>query len=141
MWTLPALASEATGWSGDLWRLVESQSAVATLKLVDTLDEQAILEAELEGSKPLVPASWAHLDYLLATPFRYAPYRTGSRFRRDRSGKLVQRVDRVENPAAAAQKVEAGLVGGFAFTIIFVPPAHKAPQDTLGLPRLLGACL
>jgi hypothetical protein len=84
MWTPPALASEARAWTGDLWRVVESQSRVATLKLVDTLDEQAILEAELEGSKPLIPASCARLDYLLATPFRYAPYRTGSRFRRHR---------------------------------------------------------
>ncbi len=103
MWTLPALASEATGWSGDLWRLVESQSAVATLKLVDTLDEQAILEAELEGSKPLVPASWAHLDYLLATPFRYAPYRTGSRFRRDRqTDGCFYASERVETAVAEA---------------------------------------
>jgi hypothetical protein len=75
MWTPPALASEARAWAGDLWRVVESQSRVATLKLVDTLDEQAILEAELEGSKPLIPASCVHLDTLLATPFRYAPYR------------------------------------------------------------------
>jgi hypothetical protein len=84
MWTPPALASEARAWAGNLWRVVESQSRIATLKLVDTLDEQAILEAELEGSKPLVPASCARLDYLLATPFRYAPYPHGSRFRRAR---------------------------------------------------------
>lgn len=64
--------------------MVESQSRVATLKLVDTLDEQAILEAELEGGKPLIPAACAGLDYLLATPFRYAPYPHGSRFRRAR---------------------------------------------------------
>jgi len=52
MWTPPALASEARPWSGDVWRVVESQSKIATLKLVDTLDEQAVLEAELEGTKP-----------------------------------------------------------------------------------------
>ena len=84
MWTPRALASETRAWSGDLWRVVESQSQVATLKLVDTLDEQTILEAELEGSKPIVPATCAGLDYLLATPFRYAPYPHGSRFRRAR---------------------------------------------------------
>lgn len=84
MWTHLDLASEARAWSGDLWRMVESQSRVATLKLVDTLDEQAILEAELESSKPLIPAACADLDYLLATPFRYAPYPHGSRFRRAR---------------------------------------------------------
>ena len=63
---------------------MESQSQVATLKLVDRLDEQAILETELEGSKPIIPAVCAGLDYLLATPFRYAPYPQGSRFRRAR---------------------------------------------------------
>jgi hypothetical protein len=84
MWTPPALASETKGWFGDVWRVVESQSQVATLKLVDTLDEQELLEAEIEGSKPVVPASCSGLDYLLATPFRYAPYPYGSRFRRAR---------------------------------------------------------
>lgn len=84
MWTPRALGSETRAWAGDLWRVVESQSQVATLKLVDTLDEQTILEAELEGSKPVVPATCAGLDYLLATPFRYAPYLHGSRFRRAR---------------------------------------------------------
>src|SRR5947207_9896057 len=84
MWTPPALASEARAWSGDIWRVVESQSQVATLKLVDTLGEQEVLEAELERSKPLVPAACAGLHYLLATPFRYAPYPRGSRSRRAR---------------------------------------------------------
>ncbi|HET6183443.1 MAG TPA: RES family NAD+ phosphorylase [Acetobacteraceae bacterium] len=84
MWTPPALASEARAWSGKLWRIVESQFLVSTLKLVDSLDEQAILEAELERSKPLVPTACAGLHYLLATPFRYAPYPRGTRFRRAR---------------------------------------------------------
>jgi hypothetical protein len=84
MWTPSALASELRPWSGPLWRVVESQSQVATLKLVDSLDEQAILEAELEGSKPAIPRACAGLHYLLATPFRYSPYPNGSRFRRAR---------------------------------------------------------
>lgn len=84
MWTAPALASEARRLAVDAWRVVESQSRVATMKIVDSLDEQAILEAELDGSKPAVPASCARLDFLLATPFRYAPYPHGSRFRRAR---------------------------------------------------------
>lgn len=82
MWTAPALASEGRGLATDAWRVVESQSQVATMKLVDSLDEQAILEAELDRSKPAVPLSCRNLDYLLATPFRYAPYPHGSRFRR-----------------------------------------------------------
>lgn len=84
MWTAPALASEAHTIAGDAWRIVESQSQIATMKLVDSLDEQAILEAELDSSKPAVPFSCRSLDYLLATPFRYAPYPHGSRFRRAR---------------------------------------------------------
>lgn len=82
MWTAHALASEVRDLAGNAWRVVESQSQVATMKLVDDLDEQTILEAELDRSKPAVPASCKGLDYLLATPFRYAPYPHGSRFRR-----------------------------------------------------------
>ncbi len=84
MWTAPALASEVRQLAVDAWRIVESQSQIATMKLVDSLDEQAILEAELDLSKPAIPISCRSLDYLLATPFRYAPYPHGSRFRRAR---------------------------------------------------------
>lgn len=52
------------------------------MRLVDTLDEQALLEELLEASKPALPAACAHLHFLLATPFRYQPSRHGSRFRR-----------------------------------------------------------
>lgn len=75
-------ASEARRYAGLVWRLVEDQSRPATMRLVDTLDEQALLEALLEGSKPALPKACAHLHYLLATPFRYPPGRHGSRFRR-----------------------------------------------------------
>lgn len=51
--------------------------------LVDTLDEQALLEHVLDDSKPPVPPECRHLHYLLFTPFRYAAlYPAGSRFRR-----------------------------------------------------------
>jgi hypothetical protein len=53
---------------------------VATRALVDTLEEQELLEALLEESKPPVPSACAKLDYLLYTPFRYPPH-YGSRFR------------------------------------------------------------
>ena len=81
-WTPAALRSELHRWSGRLWRLVEAQHRVSTLKLVETLDEQAVLEDILEETKPRVPPECRHLDYLLATPFRYGPYPHGSRFRR-----------------------------------------------------------
>lgn len=53
------------------------------MMLVDTLEEQQLLERVLETSKPAVPPECRHLHYLLATPFRYgAVYPSGSRFRR-----------------------------------------------------------
>lgn len=63
------------------WRGVEAQHVVSTMRLVDTLDEQAVLEQVLEASKPRLPAAAAGRHYLLSTPFRYRP-RHGSRFRR-----------------------------------------------------------
>ncbi|MEJ1118964.1 RES family NAD+ phosphorylase [Phyllobacterium sp. CCNWLW109] len=83
IWTPDALRSEAHGLHGACWRLVEAQHRVSTMKLVDTLDEQALLEDELEATKPPLPANCAHLDYLLATPFRYGRYPGNSRFRRE----------------------------------------------------------
>lgn len=65
---------------GVVWRVVESQEQIATLELVDTLEEQAALENLLEKSKPPLPAACHRLDYLLATPFRYPPLKWGSRF-------------------------------------------------------------
>ena len=69
--------------SGVCWRLVEAQHHVSTLKLVDSPDEQQVLERLIEDSKPPVPPECRHLHYLLSTPFRYGtPYPNGSRFRR-----------------------------------------------------------
>jgi hypothetical protein len=83
IWTPAALSSEARALDGTAWRLVEAQHRVSTMKLVDTLAEQALLEDLIETTKPALPPECAHLDFLLATPFRYgAPYPHGSRFRR-----------------------------------------------------------
>ena len=82
-WTPDALASEARRYEDRGWRFVEAQHHVSTLKLVDTLDEQRILESLIEKTKPVIPEERRHLDYLLATPFRYdTPPPRGSRFRR-----------------------------------------------------------
>jgi len=83
MWTPTALASETRPMAGDAWRVVEHQYTVSTRKLVDTKDEQSILEDILEASKPPYPKATEKLHYLLKTPFRYgSPYPLGSRFRR-----------------------------------------------------------
>lgn len=82
-WTPDALSSEARAYRGRCWRLVEAQHRVSTLKLVDTLDEQALIEDLIEETKSPVPPECRPLDYLFSTPFRYsAVYPHGSRFRR-----------------------------------------------------------
>jgi RES domain len=69
-------------YDGTVWRMVEGQHVVATLQLVDSLAEQAVLEAVLERTKPAVPPDCAHLHYLMYSPFRYGRYPAASRFRR-----------------------------------------------------------
>lgn len=81
IWTPLAVSSEASSWQGKVWRMVEAQHIASTMKIVDTLAEQDVLESLLESSKPKCPDATLNLDYLLATPFRYNPLRDGSRFR------------------------------------------------------------
>lgn len=75
---------------GVLYRLVESQEQVATVGYVDSLEEQAVLEELLEGSKPAYPGDLQSqpLHYLLKTPFRYPPLPWGSRFGRNHEPSL-----------------------------------------------------
>jgi hypothetical protein len=73
--------ADATERSALAWRGVEAQHIVATMRLVDTLDEQAVLEQVLEASKPAQRQAARPTHYLLSTPFRYrSPL--PSRFRR-----------------------------------------------------------
>jgi RES domain len=81
IWTPPAVASEAVAARFGLWRAVEAQHLVATMALVDNLDEQHRLERLLDESKASIPDQAAGLHWLLFTPFRYAPPPGGSRFR------------------------------------------------------------
>ncbi|SNB44618.1 RES family NAD+ phosphorylase [Geobacter sp. DSM 9736] len=80
-WTPDALSSNSRRLTDIVWRMVEAQHVASTMKLVDTLAEQDLLEEILEESKPPVPAEVRDLDYLLAAPFRYVPVPPGSRFR------------------------------------------------------------
>lgn len=63
------------------WRAVEAQHVASTRRLVDSTDEQKVLEDVLERTKPRIAPELARLHYLLATPFRYPPGLHGSRFR------------------------------------------------------------
>jgi len=65
----------------EIWRAVEAQHRASTMVLVETLDEQYLLEQILDASKPAVPEECARLHWLLFTPFRYPPLPSGSRFR------------------------------------------------------------
>ncbi|TIW70696.1 MAG: RES domain-containing protein, partial [Mesorhizobium sp.] len=62
-WTPGALSFEAVRLEGKYWRMVEAQHRVSTLKLVDTLDEQSLLEDLVEDTKPHIPLECRHLHY------------------------------------------------------------------------------
>ncbi|KAA6491313.1 RES family NAD+ phosphorylase [Agrobacterium sp. SHOUNA12C] len=119
IWTPDALSSEARPMSGRYWRLVEAQHQVSTLKLVDTLEEQALLETLLEESKPALPPECAGLDYLLATPFRYgAIYPYGSRFRR---------AGRTLGVFYASEQVETALAEMSFYRLLFFSDSPGTP--------------
>jgi hypothetical protein len=85
IWTQCAGDSSVGSLDATPWRAVEAQHQVSTRKLVDSLDEQALLEALIDTAKP-PDLVGGRLHYLLSTPFRYPPLRHGSRFgtRRER---------------------------------------------------------
>src|SRR2546423_3181693 len=83
IWTPEGLSSSARPLFGRAWRAVEAQHHVSTAKLTDSVADQRRLEQLIESTKPMIPQECRHLNFLLATPFRYgSPYPTGSRFRR-----------------------------------------------------------
>jgi len=111
---------ELTRYTGTVWRFVEDQNTSSTMKLVDTMDEQAILEELLDASKPPVPAACQHLHYLQFTPFRYQA-RHATRFRRegDRKGVFY-----------AAETVEtAATEVAFYRTLFFVESPETKPPE------------
>ena len=69
-------------YRGNPWRVIEGQHRPSTMRIVDTDNEQAVLEQVLETSKPPVPQECLHLDYQFWSPFRYGNYPRASRFRR-----------------------------------------------------------
>ncbi|MFG1399964.1 RES family NAD+ phosphorylase [Roseixanthobacter pseudopolyaromaticivorans] len=140
IWTRVALSSEFQRFDGACWRLVEAQHRVSTLKLTDTLAEQALLEDLVEETKPAIPPECRHLDFLLATPFRYgATYPDGSRFRR--AGRTLGIYYAAESPATAVAEMAFYRLLFFAES-----PATPWPSDaaeytaistTIGTARLL----
>lgn len=80
LWTPDWVQDHTTDLSMHAFRMVETQYIAATMRLVDSADEQTLLEQMLDDSKPPLPPEAKGLHYLLAAPFRYVP-QTGSRFR------------------------------------------------------------
>ncbi len=80
IWVRSNAQQHITTISDDFVRIVESQQQIATTRIVDSLEEQAILELLLETTKPPVMSNTRHLHYLFSTPFRYPPLKHGSRF-------------------------------------------------------------
>lgn len=82
IWAACGGSAVFTHLEGILFRsaLTERHMALATDRLVSSLDEQAVLEALLEKNKPPLPTGAGGLHHLLATPFRYPPLPHGSRF-------------------------------------------------------------
>lgn len=78
--------------------MVEAQSQVATLELVDDLEEQRLLEELLEATKPGRLPDGPH--YLIATPFRYPPLEHGSRYGRVDERGIFYGSERVETALA-----------------------------------------
>lgn len=79
-WSPDWVHEHAAQQSMHAFRMVETQHVAATMRLVDSAEEQLLLEDMLESSKPPLPAEASGLHYLLAAPFRYVP-QTPSRFR------------------------------------------------------------
>jgi ADP-ribose pyrophosphatase YjhB (NUDIX family) len=94
------------------------------MKLVDTLDEQELLEQILDRSKPAIPASCKGFHYLLATPFRYWPYPNGGRFRR---------AEQLEGCLYSAMAPETAIAeqAFYRFLFFLEAPATSLPGNSL----------
>ena len=111
IWTSCAGPSRRRHLALDVWRVVEAQHRVSTRALVDTLEEQAILEDIIDGAKPPAPrgARFEGLNYLLYTPFRYPPLNSGTRFGRRDERSLFY----------AAETVRTGLAEKAYYALLF----------------------
>lgn len=115
------------------WRVVEAQHAFSTLKLVDSIAEQDLLETLIDHAKPprpLAPA-FTHLHYLLYTPFRYPPLRHGSRFGTRHERGLWYGAERVRTALAEKAYYTLLLLDGTAAAIECVEKHYSAFQVAL----------
>ncbi len=139
IWTPAALSSERGVHESDCWRLVEAQHRVSTLKLTDTLAEQALLEQLLEETKPSLPPEARGLHYLMAAPFRYGPYPRGSRFRR--AGRTPGVFYGAERPQTAAAEMAFHRLLFYAESPDTTWPANAAEYTAFNAPTRSKAAL
>lgn len=118
IWTPAELSSEFKSYAHECWRLVEAQYLIATLPLVDSLDEQRVLEDLIDKTKPIVPPEFRNLHYLLATPFRYPPPKHGSRFRRE---------GQTQGVFYAAEEVETAVAEIAFYKLLFFSESPQTP--------------
>jgi hypothetical protein len=120
---MPAeLSSELKSYEQQVWRLVEAQHYVSTRKLVDSRAEQELLEDLIEETKPAIPNECRHLDFLLATPFRYGSvYPKGSRFRR--AGRTLGVFYASEEPSTAVAEMAF-------YRLLFFAESPRTPWPT-----------
>lgn len=110
-----------TPYRGLVWRFVEDQNTSSTMKLVDSIDEQRILEELLDDTKPPVPVACQHLHYLQFTPFRYpAHHATRFRERGGREGVFY---------ASEALETSAAEVAFYRILFFWESPETEPPSD------------
>lgn len=82
IWTQCEARFSSRPLSSRPWRVVEAQHVKSTRRLVDSDEDQEVLERLIDSSKPPWPKNVvdAKLHYLLSTPFRHPPLHHGSRF-------------------------------------------------------------
>ena len=130
MWTPGALASEHRSYRARVWRVVEAQHRISTGRLVSDPAAQALLEDLAEEVKPALPANAVHLDYLLASPFRYG-HRQASRFRRadERPGIFYAS----EAEATAIAETAYWRLRFFSRSPGFVPPSTTSEHSSFSV--------
>ena len=80
LWERCGGAANLRAFSMRPFRVVEAQHLSATRVLVDSTEEQAVLEELIDRAKPPYQPEAKGLHFLLSTPFRYPPLPHGSRF-------------------------------------------------------------
>lgn len=118
--------------------MVEAQHRVSTLRLVDDLAEQEVLEELLDRrAKPPAPsgAEFDGLHYLLATPFRYPPLRHGSRFGARTERSIWYGAEEIRTALAEVAYYRLLFLAGSTAPIAHVASEHSAFRASVATAR------